>query len=179
MKSPVHWALLGLVIERSSYAYELAQRFKSTYGDVLSLSSTSHVYTALDALSSRSLIEEVGSREGRQPRPRYRATTEGVERYGEWLVAQVREERRRQRLIVLQLAALRQRPEAAGILDRYEQAWHAEARDVPARAGARVEGDSDCLVRVLGEEARLATDAKLEWVNSLRRELDRQACQES
>ena len=31
MQSPVNWALLGLVIERPSYAYELAQRFERTY----------------------------------------------------------------------------------------------------------------------------------------------------
>ncbi len=98
MKSPINWALLALVIERPSYAYELAQRFERTYDGVLSLSSISHVYTALDALSSRSLVEEVpGSREARQPRPLYRATAEGLEHYEAWLIRQVHGERRRQR----------------------------------------------------------------------------------
>jgi DNA-binding PadR family transcriptional regulator len=177
MKSPVHWSLLGLVIERSGYAYELAQRFESTFGRVLPISSTSHVYAALDALSSRSLIEEVpGSREGRQPRPRYRATVEGIDRYGEWLIAEVHEERRRQQLAVLQLVVLRQRPEAAGLLDRYERAWHAEARAVAAAREAGAEGDSACLVRLLAEEGHGAVKGKLGWIKSLRSELGRQAC---
>src|ERR1700731_241869 len=58
MQSLVNWALLGLVIERPSYAYELAQRFERTYEGVLSLSSISHVYTALGTLRDRSLVEE-------------------------------------------------------------------------------------------------------------------------
>jgi DNA-binding PadR family transcriptional regulator len=75
MHSPVCWALLGLVIERPSHAYELAQRFDRTYDGVLALSSVSHAYKALATLESRSLIEEVpGTRAGRLPKPRYRAT---------------------------------------------------------------------------------------------------------
>ena len=35
MRSPVNWALLGLIIERPSYAYNLAQRFERRYGDTL------------------------------------------------------------------------------------------------------------------------------------------------
>src|ERR1700684_4706111 len=94
MHSQVNWALLGLVIERPSYAYELARRFERTYRDVLSLSSKSHVYTALGALQDRALIEEVPStRTGRQPRPRYRATARGVQGYAEWIVSQVEEGR--------------------------------------------------------------------------------------
>src|ERR1017187_4710028 len=84
MHSPVNWALLALVIERPSYAYELAQRFERTYGEVLSLSSVSHVYTALAALRSRELIEELpGTRTGAQPKPRYHATESGMELYGD------------------------------------------------------------------------------------------------
>src|ERR1022692_333686 len=87
MQSPVNWALLGLVIERPSYAYELAQRFERTYQAALTLSSISHVYTALAALRSRSLIEELpGTRAGRQPKPHYRATAKGLQDYGQWLI---------------------------------------------------------------------------------------------
>src|ERR1700733_5762571 len=59
MHSPVNWALLGLVIERPSYAYELAHRFERTYEGALSLSSVSHVYTALATLRDRGLVQEV------------------------------------------------------------------------------------------------------------------------
>jgi DNA-binding PadR family transcriptional regulator len=54
------------------------KRFEEAYGDVLVLSSESHVYTALNELSRRGLIEELtdapAARTGtnRQPKVRYR-----------------------------------------------------------------------------------------------------------
>jgi len=178
MHSPVNWALLGLVIERASYAYELAQRFERTYHGVLSLSSTSHVYTALGTLEGRGLVEEMpGTRGGRQPKPRYRATARGVEDYREWLVGQVAEDRRRQRLQALQLAALTRNPEAAlEVVGRYERACLEEAGRIPlpARGGGEEqdgEGVSELVTRLLSEENRLTVGAKLAWVEYVRREL--------
>jgi DNA-binding PadR family transcriptional regulator len=174
MQSPVNWALLGLVIERPSYAYQLAQRFEHAYRGALSLSSISHVYTALGTLTRRSLIEEVpGTRAGRQPKPCYRATAKGVEDYQEWLVSQVHEDRRRQRLFVLQLAALTRNPEAAlEIIARYEQACLEEAAKIPipSRDRAAVDAGSDLIARLLSEEHRLAVGSKLSWVEYARRE---------
>ena len=175
MRSPVNWALLGLVIERPSYAYELAQRFEREYRGALSLSSTSHVYTALDALLGRSLIEEApGTRAGRQPKLRYRATAKGLEGYRDWLVGQIREDRRRQRLFVLELAAVTRDPAVAlKIITRYEQACVREAQGVltPARDGALLNDGPDFTARLLREENRLALKAKLSWVEFARREL--------
>ncbi len=114
MQSAVRWALLGLIIERPSYAYELAQRFERTYEGALSLSSVSHAYAALGTLKDRELIEELpGTRTGRQPKPHYRATAKGIEEYHEWLIGRVAEERRRQRVFVLQLTALTRDPDRA------------------------------------------------------------------
>ncbi len=167
MKSAVNWALLGLVIERPSYAYELAQRFDRTYEGALSLSSTSHVYTALGALSDRGLIEELaGSRVGRQPKPRYRATAKGREDYCEWLVGQLADDRRRQRLFVLQLTALMRDPATAqATLDHYEQMCLKEASETPLdRAGAEADDTTGLTEHLLREERRLAVGAKLEWL---------------
>jgi DNA-binding PadR family transcriptional regulator len=175
MHSPVNWALLGLVIERPSYAYELAQRFDRAYAGVLSLSSVSHVYTALAALKSRSLIEEVpGTRVGRQPKARYRATATGIEGYLEWLVAQAGEDRRRQQLLVMQLAALRRSPRTTlQVLDRYERACLAEASRLPIAldGGASADGIPELLARLIAEDNRLAVGAKLAWLEYARREL--------
>lgn len=174
MQSPVNWALLGLVIERPSYAYDLAQRFERRYGSVLSLSNVGHVYTALGALSSRGLVEEIpGTREGRQPKPRYQATARGIEEYREWLVSQVREDRRRHQLFVLQLAALTREPgDTLDVVARYEQAWLEEGHKTPI---ARQDDDPDRVSALLGrlitEENRLAVGAKLAWVEYARREL--------
>lgn len=35
MRSPVNWTVLGLVIERSSYGWELWTRFERLYDDVM------------------------------------------------------------------------------------------------------------------------------------------------
>jgi len=174
MQSSVNWALLGLVIERPSYAYELAQRFERTYRAVLSLSSVSHVYTALAALKGRSLIEELpGTRMGRQPKPRYQATEKGLLDYGEWLVAQVGEDRRRQQLVVLQLATFTRNPPAAlEILARYEQACLQQAAGTPITpSDDAAAGVPKLTARLVNEESRLALGAKLAWVHYARREL--------
>jgi DNA-binding PadR family transcriptional regulator len=175
MHSPVNWALLGLVIQRPSYAYELAHRFERTYGAVLSLSSVSHIYTALAALVSRGFVVELpGTRTGAQPKPHYQATAKGLEDYGTWLVGQVGEDGRRQGLFVLGLSTLTHDPGAAlAILDRYEQACLAEAgRTRLARGDSTVgEGAGELSARLLGEERRLALGSKLAWVHYARREL--------
>jgi DNA-binding PadR family transcriptional regulator len=174
MQSLVNWALLGLVIERSSYAYELAQRFERTYEGVLSLSSISHVYTALGTLRERSLVEEVpGTRSGRQPKPHYRASEQGVAEYRSWLVGQIDDERRRQRLSIVQLAALGRHPEQAlEVIALYEQACLEEARETPLaeRNDASGDGAAALIARLAGEGDRLAVGAKLAWVQYARGE---------
>ncbi len=100
MTSQVNWALLGLLMERPGYGYQLIERFERAYGDVLPLGSYSHVYTALDELRSRGFIEELtGAGAGqpgteRQPKRTYKATAEGARRYREWMLAQAWEDRR-------------------------------------------------------------------------------------
>jgi DNA-binding PadR family transcriptional regulator len=175
MQSPVNWALLGLVIERPSYAYKLAQRFDRTYDGALSLSSTSHVYTALRSLLDRRLIEEVpGSGTGRQPKPCYRATSEGLEHYQRWLVGQLAEERRRQRLFAMELAALMSEPELAhAVIDGYERECLREAshNTLDAQDDGSDTAGSQLASRLANEENRLAIGARLAWVQYARREL--------
>jgi DNA-binding PadR family transcriptional regulator len=177
MRSPVNWALLGLVIERPSYGYELAQRFDTAYGDVLNVSSASHIYTALNALQARSLIEQMPSVRAlqpdaaRQPKPHYRATELGVRSYRDRLVVQMREDRSRSQLLVRQLAALMREPEAAlDVLDRYEQACLEEASRVPMYKAQDSADASGLVSRLTSEENRLAADARLAWVQYARRE---------
>jgi DNA-binding PadR family transcriptional regulator len=173
MQSPVNWALLGLVIERPSYAYKLAQRFDRTYDGALALSSTSHVYTALRSLLDRRLIEEVpGSGTGRQPKPCYRATCAGLEEYQRWLIGQLSEERRRQRLFAIELAALMSEPELArAVIDGYEQECLREGQSTPSLGDGPDDGRSQLAARLASEENRLAVGARLAWVQYLRREL--------
>lgn len=177
MRSLVNWALLGLIIERPSYAYELAQRFARRFGKTLQVSNIGHIYTALGALGERGLVEEIpGTREGRQPKPRYRATGSGQEQYRRWLVEQVGEDRRRHQLFVLALGALARDPEAAmEVMDLCEQAWLQEGMKTPIPA---VQEDSVDVVAALlremiCEENRLAVGTKLEWIQYVRARLAR------
>lgn len=173
MHSSVNWALLGLVIERPSYAYELARRFERTYDGALSLSSVSHVYTALAALRDRGFIEEVpGIRDAQRAKRRYRATCTGLDAHGEWLVGQVAEERRRQRVLVAQLGALARTPERAmAVLDGYEQACLAEMAAVPDPDAEKGPGTIRLVARLTGEEMRQTVAAKLRWAQYARAQL--------
>jgi DNA-binding PadR family transcriptional regulator len=177
MTSPVNWALLGLVIKRPGYGYELAKRFQRDYGDVLVLKSDSHIYAGLNELVRRGFVEEVpGSRAvqsgaGRQPKPGYQVTASGVRAYRERLMVQVREDRRQSQLFILQLAALEGEPaEALQVIDCYEQACVEEAASTPvSSAGGLTMGAKSGLASwLVSEESRLAMQARLPWVEFAR-----------
>jgi|CZKG01.1.fsa_nt_gi DNA-binding PadR family transcriptional regulator len=173
MQSAVHWALLGLVIERPSYGYELAHRFEHAYAGMLHLSGVSYVYTALDTLQRRDMIEEIpGTRAGRQPKPRYRATDEGVRSYQERLTGQIRDDLRRSRLFARQLAVFAQEPEMAlEIIERYGQACLEEAGEASILPATSAPDPITGLAsRLVSEESRLSMEAKLPWVEYARRE---------
>lgn len=178
MRSPVNWAVLGLVIERPSYGYEILQRFERNYGDLLKLSSPSQIYTALDSLVDRGMSETTSEPSpggaSRQPKLHYRATEQGVLRYQEHLMGQAEEDRRRSSLFARELAALA--PEAAlAVLDRYEQLCLSQATKArPGEGGvepAAPDASTTLADRLAAEEERLATEAKLPWVDYARREL--------
>ncbi len=168
MTSPVNWALLGLLLARAGYGYELMKRFEEAYGDVLVLGSESHIYTALNELSRRGLIEEVtaapAARTGthRQPKIRYQATPAGADSYRERMLEQAGADRRQSQLFVRQLAAMEHEPDVAlQILARYEQACLTEARRKLATSGRLID-------RLLAEESRLAMESRLPWVEYAR-----------
>ena len=187
LRSPVSWALLGLVIQRSSYGYELVQRFERTYGHVLELSSPSQIYTALDALERRELIEKLPPDEAaeisRQPKPHYRPTALGVDSHADWLIEQAHDERRRSHLFALQLAVLG--PQGAlAILERYEQVCLTDASEATSGrkrkggsedAGTHAAGEGgqvgELAARLSREEQRLSVQARLAWIGYARREL--------
>jgi len=177
MRSPVNWALLGLVIERPSYGYDLAQRFEQAYGDVLPISGVSHIYAALHALKSRSLIEELPTADvpqvevGRQPTPHYRATVLGARAYRESLIAQRREDDRRCQLFARQLAVFYREPDAAlDVLARYEQACLQEASEMHTNSAgsASVDESAELTAGLACEASRLTQHARLSWLRYAR-----------
>lgn len=80
--------VLGLLIERPGYGYDLQQRLDRRVG-FLGLSENA-VYKILERLETEGSIEEIGDKKvGRTrrgaPRVMYRSTTVGRERFKEWI----------------------------------------------------------------------------------------------
>jgi len=174
VRSPVSWALVGLVIERPSYGYELSQRFTRSYGDALELSSTSQIYTALDTLNRNGLLEEFvpqgdPAHPGRQPKPHYRATPAGVKGHGDWLVSLLRQERRRSRVLARQLAVLAP-ADALQVIDLCERVCLEDVA-APSGHGPGEERMSELAGRLVGEDQRVALVARLAWIEYARSEL--------
>lgn len=82
-------AVLGLVIERPGYGYDLARRLEERFGS--SGFAPTGVYSALDQLSSEELVRSAGSRADATnvraaPRTIYEATPKGIDRFEEWML---------------------------------------------------------------------------------------------
>jgi DNA-binding PadR family transcriptional regulator len=172
IRSPLTWAVLGLVIERPSHGHELAQRFRHIYGETLALGHQKDIYRLLDTLHTRELIEETGPREDEQParnrlpKLNYRATERGVRAYEEWLLLELEEERQRQRLFARQLAML-EPGVALEVIDRYEEECLTEADEAsPAQSAREVMAE-----RLADQDEQLALQARLSWIRYARHEL--------
>ncbi len=177
MRSPVYWALLGLVIEHPGYGYKLKTRYEHAYGEVLPIHSDSHIYTALNELERRGLVEEVApgappTDGSRQPRPAYHATDEGVRSYRSWLLKQLHVGPRQSELFVRQLAVLSREPRMAlEVLDSLERACLEQAVDrskKSANDSAPAGGVPSLFADLLAEEKRLALEARLPWIEYAR-----------
>jgi DNA-binding PadR family transcriptional regulator len=82
-------AVLGLVIERPGYGYQLAQRLDERFGS--SGFAPSGVYSALDQLSRDEYVRsagEMGAGPARRAAPRtiYEATDEGLDHFETWML---------------------------------------------------------------------------------------------
>jgi DNA-binding PadR family transcriptional regulator len=78
-------AVLGLVIERPGYGYDLARRLRERFGS--SDFAPTGVYSALDQLRSEALVRSTGPLAGAdRTRVVYEATPEGIERFEQWML---------------------------------------------------------------------------------------------
>lgn len=173
MRSPINWSLLGLVIQRPSYGYELVQRFERAYEGALELSSPSQIYAALDVLERRSLVELLPAVEAnessRQPKPHYQVTAAGRTAYVDWLVSHVHNEQRRSQLFVHQIAVLPAQ-DAIEVIERCERECLKAATSAMGHA-REDSGHGRLAARLADEETRLAIDARLAWIEYARRHL--------
>lgn len=172
MASEVYWTLLGLIIARPSYGMELYRRYERTFGDVLPISESSHIYRGITELLERGYVREMPAPRaavasmGRQPKPHYHATELGVRSYTDWLIDQVDVERNRQALWVRQLSTFIDEPSAAlHVLGSYQNKCLGYAGkageprdDVPA--GSR----DELIERLVARRQRLALGGQMSWL---------------
>ncbi|MHB8492451.1 MAG: PadR family transcriptional regulator [Solirubrobacteraceae bacterium] len=162
VRSPISWALLGMVIEEPGHGYALLKRFKVEYAEHLPIKSDWHVYRALKHMTEKGLLERRWEDAGAaseltaedERRIHYRATSDGVHRYSEGLLREIAASHRQSGVFARQLAALAGEPKMAlGIIDRYEEECIAEDRRLasPAIYGS-------------GIAARLARQAGRDWL---------------
>jgi DNA-binding PadR family transcriptional regulator len=179
VRSTVNWAVLGLVIEKPSYGYELSRRFERRFGGLLRV-GTSHIYAALNSLEKSALIEpmpiEAGPEKRRQPKIHYRATAAGARAYRGWLGERMRDDSHRVELLgkLLSTGSLDARAMLA-LVERYERECLEEAsriaiprRDEPASKGQAAHTLAE---RLVAEERRLALHGQLLWAQYARREI--------
>lgn len=167
---PVLAAVLALVIERPSYAYELWKRFEARFEELHPLSKT-RIYQVLDQLQRRGLIEDLPSEVPnlRQPRVEYRATAEGARAHREWLAATLRDDPRREELLRRLLAT---GARDARIMLQIVQIYERACLDDMARKGPRdTVAGGDLRDRLIAEERRLAHEARLRFIAFARRQL--------
>jgi len=192
MRSAVNWAVLGLVIERPSYGYELFQRLERRYGGVLD-PPISQIYAALNALERAELIEPLPleERDGeaddglrpsarRQPKVHYRATASGARAFREWVAEQMRDDPRHVELLRRVAGTAAAGVDRVGtmraLVDAYERACVEEASKLPlppARSAATPAVAAGELVERLVLAARRGLlDAHFAWIAYARKEID-------
>jgi DNA-binding PadR family transcriptional regulator len=167
MTSVVYWVLLGLVIERPSYGLELYNRYQRLYADLLPVSGSSHIYTALDELESRGLIETIPEAGvGRQPKPHYRVTALGASSFEDWYVEQMDLQRRSLELWARQLAIFAHDPVAAlRLIGRFRREYLETAGQIGAGSAGSVSDSRGALIdELVAEQKRIAAGGMLSWL---------------
>ncbi len=166
MTSVVYWVLLGLVIERPSYGLEFYNRYERLYADLLPVSGSSHIYTALDELENRGFIETVPEVvAGRQPKPHYRATPVGARSFEDWYVEQMDSQRRSLALWARQMGIFAPDPDAAlRVIDRFRREHLAGAGQIGARSDSVSDSRGALIDELVAEQMRIAAGGMLSWL---------------
>ena len=174
-------AVLGLVIERPGYGYQLAQRLEERFGS--SAFAPSGVYSALDQLSRDEFVRsagELGAGPARRAAPRmiYEATDEGVDHFEDWMLGSSPTPPLRDELhMKIALCRPRNLPRLIDMVYGQELACMGRLRDLKQVADDEAAGDPQewsRLMRVLARDAEVAMwKARIEWLQTARELLER------
>jgi DNA-binding PadR family transcriptional regulator len=179
------YAVLGLVIERPGYGYQLAQRLEERFGSCEF--APSGVYSALDQLSRDAYIRSAGEMgagptERAAPRTIYEATAEGIGHFEAWMLdASPTPPLRDELHMKIALCRPRDLPRLIEMVRRQEIACMGRLRDLKLRAQEDPPHPQEwsSLMRTLARDAEVAVwNARIEWLQNAR-ELLEQLCEES
>jgi DNA-binding PadR family transcriptional regulator len=179
------YAVLGLVIERPGYGYQLAQRLEERFG--CSEFAPSGVYSALDQLSRDSFIRNAGEMGGgtsrrAAPRTIYEATEQGIDHFEAWMLEASPAPPLRDELhMKIALCRPVDLPRLIEMVHGQELACMGRLRDLKQRADEDPPEPHEwsSLMRTLARDAEVAVwNARIEWLQSAR-ELLEQLCEES
>jgi DNA-binding PadR family transcriptional regulator len=172
-------AVLGLVIERPGYGYQLAQRLDERFGS--SGFAPSGVYSALDQLARDDLIRSAGEKgpgPARRAAPRtiYEATDEGVDHFEAWMLDPSPTPPLRDELhMKIALCRPRNVPRLIDAVCGQELVCLGRLRDLKGVAGQEPAGSGDwsALMRTLAAGAEVAFwNARIEWLQGARELLE-------
>jgi DNA-binding PadR family transcriptional regulator len=172
-------AVLGLVIERPGYGYQLAQRLEDRFGS--SAFAPSGVYSALDQLSRDELIRsagEMGARPSRRAAPRmiYEATEEGIDHFEAWMLEASPAPPLRDELhMKIALCRPVNLPRLIDLVYGQELACMGRLRDLKGRAEEDPADPNEwsSLMRTLARDAEVAIwNARVEWLQGARELLE-------
>jgi DNA-binding PadR family transcriptional regulator len=175
------YAVLGLVIERPGYGYQLAQRLEERFGS--SSFAPSGVYSALDQLSRDELVRAAGatatsSARRAAPRMTYEATRAGVDHFDAWMLCSSPAPPLRDELhMKIALCRPRDVPRLIDMVYGQELACTSrlrELRELSRHEAGRPRQDWSMLMRNLSRDTEIAAwEARVDWLENARALLER------
>jgi DNA-binding PadR family transcriptional regulator len=180
VKAGTKYAVLGLLLERPSYGYEVLVRFRGAFDAGQWAVSAQGLYAALDRLQRDGLIEPVNEQipdgRRRQPKTPYRVTNAGARALRDFLDTPMKADPSRAEFLVrLQCAVSKDAEALLALLDGYENACLDELGRMGAEAqeehpGAAGQGGR-LAERLAIEDRRLGIQARLTWIEYARQQL--------
>jgi DNA-binding PadR family transcriptional regulator len=172
------YAVLGLVIERPGYGYQLAQRLEERFG--ASGFAPSGVYSALDRLARDEFVRSAGEMPGRArraaPRTIYEATEDGVDHFEAWMLGSSPTPPLRDELhMKIALCQPHNLPRLIDMVHGQELACLGGLRDLRQLAQGQPANSREWsrLMRVLARDAEFAFwNARIEWLQNARELLE-------
>lgn len=175
------YAILGLVIERPGYGYQLAQRLEERFGS--SAFAPSGVYSALDQLSRDEFVRAaggmgLGAARRAAPRMIYEATDQGVDHFEEWILGSSPAPPLRDELhMKIALCRPSNLPRLIDLVYGQELACLGRLRDLKGGAASTANDESrdwSGTMRVLARDAEIALwKSRIEWLQNARELLER------